>query len=164
MNRSKKFGLAGLLLTGIIAVSSNGCSEYKEANKTFVTLPNGYSIEGTTLKSKANKGSMNIYSSKKDIIEKSRITGTIESIKNGIVKINTGIKGYVNPGVKEYTFDLRAKDISRFAEYPELLQEGDSVSFPTVREYDEQLGEVHAYRILNQTDYIYLEELKFLKK
>jgi hypothetical protein len=156
MNSSRRFGLAGLILASFVAVSS-GCDS---KDKTFVTLPNGYSIEGTTWKSKANKENTNIYSSKREIVEKSRITGAVELIRNGIVKLNTDIQGYANSGVKEYTLDLRAKDISKFAESPELFKEGDLVSFPTIREYDEQLGEVHAYRILNPVDYIYLEEIE----
>jgi hypothetical protein len=160
MNRSKKFGLAGLVLAGLVAVSSQGC-QGKDI-RIPINLPNSYKTLGIIEPAVTHKGSLNVFSLEENLVEKSRMTGKVEYFKNGILNLKTDAGTYL--------FNLRLKEISGTLYANELFKEGDSVSFPTIREYDYSLGKhsktgicsdlMTRYRILNPSDYIYLDELR----
>jgi hypothetical protein len=161
MNKSNKFGLAGLVLAGLVAVSSSGC-QGKDI-RVPVKLPNSYQTLGDIKPAVTHKGSFNVFSLEENLVEKSRLTGKVEYFKNGIIKLQTDVGTYL--------FNLRLKEISGTLYANELFKEGDSVSFPTIREYDYSIGKhsrtgicsdiMTRYRMLNPSDYIYLDELRF---
>jgi hypothetical protein len=154
MNKSKKFGLAGLVLAGLVAVSSQGCGG--KLDLISITLPNGYETKGLTKQSITHKGSNNILSSEENLAEKSRVTGQILSLntygQNLVMQLKTANQ--------DYLFDVKrtAGNFSPFSAL-EIFKPGDSISFPTIRKYD-NIEYGPGYRILNNFDYIYLEEIK----
>jgi hypothetical protein len=156
MNHSKKLGLAGLVLAGLVAVSSPGCSA--PVSEVAITLPNGYQTSGSIKQSQVHKGSSNVFSKEENLEFKSRTNGQIISLTS--YGENTVVM-QLKAENKNYIFELKRMgiDFSPSAAFS-IFKNGDLVSFPTIRKYESIDGILPGYRILKEFDYIYLEELE----
>lgn len=165
-----------------------------ESNKyESTTLPNDYVTSADKYISQAHPGSYNIRSREEDLVTKSRIVGTISylgflNVEDNALSINNIsqnaygrngdndlsvfddggviIKVLTSGQVNEYIFQLKSnKNELSPAISLKYLKEGDKISIPTIREYENsscQCGSYRPYRwyrILNQVDYIYIHEI-----
>jgi hypothetical protein len=185
MNKIKRLGLAGILI-GSLALGVSGCKAFPvELPNHYQTKgivaqsiahmgsQNVFSKEDNLDEKSRIDGEISylgfVKNDNKDVsvnnINQNAASGGLiaGNAENKLsVYNNSGVLIKIKTSKQEYIFNLKSNNDLPPSIIFEKFKKGDKVSIPTIRKYEE--AHMHTvyqgYRILNEIDYIYLEELR----
>ena len=149
LQRNKLKFLAPLIISGMIFAGYHSINwldqKYKSRYQNQIELPNGRVVQGKKTRSEKNPRYFNITSFDENVLEKSMEQAQIKDMSSSL----DGVVIQAESGEKEYVLYGLPSTAKK------LYNVGDSITFPTVRKYENP----YLYKILKREEKIRFQEI-----